>query len=180
VLGLTTARESLDDDHAATAAWAQLRQSAGLIGFGGGIDIVLRWALRHGEQLASTSDIGSAVFAVGEQPVVTDAMQALGQKEGRFQADFKLITSAPATPADPVLTPRAPDLAEAMPATPADPSSLVSDPADFMRKVLATWADALSMPMRAAEARNARPDRLVNASLEHSRLQFGDRRPQVI
>ena len=40
---------------------------------------MLRCALRHGEQLASTSDIGSAVFAVGEQPVVTDAMQALGQ-----------------------------------------------------------------------------------------------------
>jgi FtsZ-binding cell division protein ZapB len=89
-------------------------------------------------------------------------------KEGRFQADFKLITSAPATPADPVLMPRTPDLAEATPATPADPSSillapdaadfanaparptdpssLASDPADFMRKVLATWADALSMP----------------------------------
>ena len=39
----------------------------------------LRCALRHGEQLASTSDIGSAVFAVGEQPVVTDAMEAFGQ-----------------------------------------------------------------------------------------------------
>ncbi len=40
---------------------------------------MLRCALRHGEQLASTSDISGAVFTVGEQPVVTDAMQALGQ-----------------------------------------------------------------------------------------------------
>ena len=89
-------------------------------------------------------------------------------KEDRFQADFKLITSTPATPADPVSTPRGPDLAEATPATPADPSAIplapdaadlanapatpadpsspASDPADVMRKVLATWADASSMP----------------------------------
>jgi ribose transport system ATP-binding protein len=69
VLGLTTAREGLDNDYAATAAWAWLWQSARLIGFGGGIDIMLRCALRHGEQLASTSDIGSAVFAVGEKRI---------------------------------------------------------------------------------------------------------------
>ena len=43
------AREGLDDNHAATAAWAWVWQSAGLIGFGGGIDIRLRCALRHGE-----------------------------------------------------------------------------------------------------------------------------------
>ena len=77
--GLTIAREGLDDNHAATAACAWVWQSAGLIGFGVGIDIRLRCALRHGEQLASASDIGGAVFAVGEQPVVADAMQALGQ-----------------------------------------------------------------------------------------------------
>src|SRR4029077_20249055 len=73
------AREGLDDNHAATAAWAWVWQSAGLIGFGGGIDIKLRCALRHGEQLARASGIDGAVFAVGEQPVVADAMQALGQ-----------------------------------------------------------------------------------------------------
>jgi hypothetical protein len=38
-------------------------------------DIKLRCILRHGEQLASTSDIGGTVFAVSEQSVVTDAMQ---------------------------------------------------------------------------------------------------------
>ena len=47
-------------------------------------------------------------------------------KEGRLQADFKLIANAPVTP--------------------ADPSSIPSDPADFMREVLATWADSSSMP----------------------------------
>jgi hypothetical protein len=89
-------------------------------------------------------------------------------KEDRFQADFKLITSTPATPAGPASTPRGPDLTEATPATPADPSSIplapdaadfanapatpadpsspASDPVDVMRKVLATWADASSMP----------------------------------
>src|SRR4029077_5173188 len=43
-------------------------------------------------------------------------------KEDRFQQDSKLIGSTPATPANPVSTPRGPDLAEATPATPADPS----------------------------------------------------------
>ena|SRR5579863_6945138 len=78
MLGLATPREGLDDDHAAAAAWTRHRQSAGLSGFGGGIKMLL-WVLRRGEQLARTSDIGGAVFAVGEQPVVTDAMQAFGQ-----------------------------------------------------------------------------------------------------
>jgi FtsZ-binding cell division protein ZapB len=90
------------------------------------------------------------------------------KEEGQFQAAFKLISSTPATPADPVSTPREPDLAEATPATPADPSSIplapdaadsanapetpadpsspASDPADVMKKVLATWAEASSMP----------------------------------
>ena len=39
VLRLTATREGLDDDQAATAAWARHWQSARLIGFGGGIDI---------------------------------------------------------------------------------------------------------------------------------------------
>ena len=72
---------------------------------GGGIDIMLRCALRYGEQFASTSDIGSAVFAVGEQPVVTDAMQALGQHTDQ-EAPDKLARGqrhglAPAGPLDP-------------------------------------------------------------------------------
>jgi hypothetical protein len=87
VLGLTAAREGLDDDQAATALWAGRWQSARLIGYGGGIDILLRCALRHGEQLASMSDIGGAVFAVGEQPVVADAMQALGQNMDQKASD---------------------------------------------------------------------------------------------
>src|ERR1700757_997789 len=106
MLGLTAAREGLDDDHAATAAEARLWQSAGLIGFGG-VDIML--PLRHGEQLASTSDIGSAVFAVGEQPVVTDAMQALGQHIDQETPDELMCGQGhgfvPAGPLDPVILP---------------------------------------------------------------------------
>ncbi len=106
---MTTAREGLDDDHATTAAWARLWQHAGLTGFCGGIDIMLRCALRHGEQLASTSDIGSAVFAVGEQPVVTDAMQALGQHMDQEAPDELMCGQGhglvPAGPLDPVILP---------------------------------------------------------------------------
>ena len=72
---MATTREGLDDNYAAAAAWAWLWQSAGLVGFGVRVDIKLRCILRHGEQLASTSDIGGTVFAVGEHSVVTDAMQ---------------------------------------------------------------------------------------------------------
>ena len=48
-------------------------------------------------------------------------------KEDRLKADFKLMANAPATPPDPSSIPLAPD------------------PADFMMKVLATWADPSSM-----------------------------------
>jgi hypothetical protein len=51
-------------------------------------------ALRHGEQLASTTDIGGAVFAVGEQPVVADAMQALDMRaEGRGPHAARMVES---------------------------------------------------------------------------------------
>ena len=107
MFGLTIAREGLDDNHAATAAWAWVWQSAGLIGFGGGIDIRLRCALRHGGQLASASDIGGAVFAVGEQPVVADAMQALGQHMDQESPDELMrrqrLGLVPAGPLDPVI-----------------------------------------------------------------------------
>ena len=81
----------------------------GLIGFGGGIEIMLRWVLRHSEQLASTSDIGGAVFAVGEQPVVTDAMQALGQHMDQEAADELMCGQrhglVAVGPLDPVILP---------------------------------------------------------------------------
>jgi hypothetical protein len=69
----------------------------------------LRCALRHGEQLASTSDIGSAVFAVGEQPVVTDAMEAFGQHMDQEAPDELMCRQGhglvPAGPLDPVILP---------------------------------------------------------------------------
>ena len=71
-------------------------------------------------------------------------------RERRFQADFKLVANAPATPADPSSIPLAPDRTDLAGAseTPADPSSIpeAPDPTEFMRKVLTTWADPLSMP----------------------------------
>src|SRR5271157_4525029 len=79
MLGFAAGGEDLDDNHAATAAGTRLRQR--------GRPIRLRWsvALRlfyragwRGEQLAGARKVGHAV-AVGEQAVVTDAMQALGQ-----------------------------------------------------------------------------------------------------
>ena len=77
--------------------------------FGVGVDIKLRCILRHGEQLASTSDIGGAVFAVGEQPVVTDAMQALGQHMDQEASDelmrWQRHGLVPAGPLDPVILP---------------------------------------------------------------------------
>ena len=75
----------------------------------GGIDILLRCALRHGEQLASMSDIGGAVFAVGEQPVVADAMQALGQNMDQKASDELVPRQrhglVPAVPLDSIILP---------------------------------------------------------------------------
>ena len=76
---LAATREGLDDDHAATAARARLRQHARLLGFGGAVGLVRRHAGRHSEQLAGAGDVGRAV-AIGEQSLVTDAMQAPGQQ----------------------------------------------------------------------------------------------------
>jgi hypothetical protein len=77
VPGLAAARESLDDDHAAAAARAWTRQHAGLFerGFG---RLGLFWGRRQGEQLARVRNVSGSV-AVGEQPIVSDAMEALRQ-----------------------------------------------------------------------------------------------------
>src|SRR5260370_7550753 len=86
MLGLAAAREGLDDDHAAAAAWAWLRQHARLLGFGGAGGLVRRHAGRHGEQFAGARDVGRAM-AIGEQSIVTDAMHALGQHMHEEAAD---------------------------------------------------------------------------------------------
>ena len=98
-------------------------------------------------------------------------------KEGRHQADFKLMANAPA-PADPATISQASDPADFSPATPADPSSihLVPEPADFapatpadparitkpdpvgfMAKVLATWPDPSSTHKAAIPTCGTRP-----------------------
>ena len=66
-----------DDDHAAAAARAWTRQRAGLFerGFR---RLGFFCARRQGEQLARVRNVSRSV-AVGEQPIVSDAMEALRQ-----------------------------------------------------------------------------------------------------
>ena len=77
MLRLAAALEGLDDDHAAAAARAWLRQYARLVDccFG---RVGLFWARRHGEQLASVRNVRGSV-GTGEQPIVSDAMEAFRQ-----------------------------------------------------------------------------------------------------
>ena len=70
--------KGLDDDHAAAAAPARTGQHAGSVGRGGLEPLGLFRAGRYGKQLARPCDVGGAI-AVGEQSVMADAVQALGQ-----------------------------------------------------------------------------------------------------
>jgi hypothetical protein len=75
-----TAREDLDDDHAAAAAW-----TARLMGIDSSTDgPAVR--LCSGEQLAGAGDVVGA-GAFGEQAVVADAMQAFWQHVDEETAD---------------------------------------------------------------------------------------------
>ena len=86
VFRLAAPCEGLDDDHAAAAAAAWTWQDAGFVGGCGrgrlgpfragrhGEEL----AGRHGEELARLCDVGGAI-AIGEQSVMADAVQALGQ-----------------------------------------------------------------------------------------------------
>ena len=75
-----TALEDLDDDHATAAAW-----TTRFVEIDGGCG---RLAFRfcNGEQLAGACDVVGAT-AFGEQPVVADAVQALGQHVDEEAAD---------------------------------------------------------------------------------------------
>ena len=75
MLGLATAREGLDNDHAAATARAWLRQHARFVDrcFG---RLRLFCGRRHGEQLARMRDVFGAV-AAGEQAIVSDAVAAV-------------------------------------------------------------------------------------------------------
>ena len=77
MLRLAVAREGLDDDHAATAAWTWTRQHAGFIDRCFGC-LGLFLGRRHGEQLAGVRDVGGTVGA-GEQAVMANAMEAFWQ-----------------------------------------------------------------------------------------------------
>src|SRR3990170_4740047 len=88
MLWLVAAREGLDDDHAPAAARAWLCQRGWLIGLGRCVGLG-RHGWRYGEQRAGARDICDAT-AIGEQPVMPDAMQALGQHVHQEAAD-KLV-----------------------------------------------------------------------------------------
>ena len=79
------ALEDLDDDHATAAAWARVREgrlvAIMIIGIGS-----LTLGLLTTEQLAGTFDVVGA-SSLGEQAVVADAVQALGQDVDEEAAD---------------------------------------------------------------------------------------------
>jgi hypothetical protein len=78
VFGLAAAREGLDDDHAAAAAATWTRQHTGVRRQLRSRTFGLFRPGRHGEQLARPRDVGGAM-AVGEQSIVADAVQTLGE-----------------------------------------------------------------------------------------------------
>src|SRR5882757_5452409 len=77
------ALEGLDDDHAATAARAWERVHRRLVGVG-----IAGLALRRrdSEQLAGAGEVVGAP-AIGEQAIVSDAMEAAGQHVDEKAAD---------------------------------------------------------------------------------------------
>src|SRR5262245_52788099 len=90
---LGTAREGLDDEHTAAAAWTGTRvctrlarlRDFGLLGLAHG--------RRHCEQLTSACDVGGA-SAIGEQPIMADAVEALGQHVNE-EAPDELVSCEP-------------------------------------------------------------------------------------
>ena len=80
------ALEDLDDDHASAAAWTRARQGGRLVAF-----IVigissLALGLLATEQLAGACDVVGA-GGLGEQAVMTDTVEALGQDVDEEAAD---------------------------------------------------------------------------------------------
>ena len=78
--------EGLDDDHAAAAAWARMRERPRLIGIGGSriAGLGLRnWRI---EQFSRPRDVLDTL-AAGEQAVVADAMEATWQNVDQEAAD---------------------------------------------------------------------------------------------
>src|SRR5258708_10321637 len=83
---LAATREDLDYDHPTAAAWTGAGQDARLVRRGGLLLLGLDDAGRSTEQLACACNVGRAV-AIGEQAVVADAVEALGQHVHEEAAD---------------------------------------------------------------------------------------------
>src|SRR5580693_7474515 len=79
------APEGLDDDHAAAAAGTRVGERLRLATVGGGILAGLAWR-RHGEQFTGTRDVVDT-RAAGEQAVMADAVEAVGQHVDEEAAD---------------------------------------------------------------------------------------------
>ena len=93
ILRRAAAREGLDDDHAAAAAGARMREYLRLVGIDARGIIGLARFRRHVEQLTGSRDVLGA-GAVGEETVVADAMEALGQHVHQEAADEYGVCSA--------------------------------------------------------------------------------------
>jgi hypothetical protein len=80
MLRFAAARKGLHDEHAPATAWAWTRQHGRLVrlfDLGG-----VRFLRRHREQLASVRNVCGPV-AVGEQPIVSDAVEAFRQRQAK-------------------------------------------------------------------------------------------------
>ncbi len=76
--------EGLDDDHATAAARAGQREARRLVGLGNGFGLVLR--CRQVEQLTHPGEVLGA-SAIGKEPVMADAVEALGECVDEEAAD---------------------------------------------------------------------------------------------
>src|SRR5215472_9454844 len=83
---LAAAREDLDDDHASAAARTGARLHAWLVWCGGVLLLKLNDAGQSTEQLAGAGDVGGTI-AVGEEAIVADPVEALGQHVHQEAAD---------------------------------------------------------------------------------------------
>src|SRR5262249_20599811 len=90
---LGTAREGLDDEHTAASAWTGRRVCTRLARLGDFGLVGLAQGRRHCEQLTSACDIGGA-GAIGEQPIMADAVEALGQDVNE-EAPDELVSCEP-------------------------------------------------------------------------------------
>src|ERR1700693_5733679 len=79
------ASKALDEDHAAAAARTWRRRGL-LVVAAWGIVVGLRRACRKAEQFTGACDVGAA-RAAGEQAIVTDAVEAVGQHVAEEAAD---------------------------------------------------------------------------------------------